>query len=499
MRDGSARMRMKTIVTRLTIAAAFVALWIGALVFFLPKDRWISRIGVPRDFGDMEFFTSDATEIQAGRQALRSSEVTREVTDEAVTFTWDQQKPDRDGFIPRRFESDENRVVTFPGGGTIRLAWAAMGYDPALSNFPATELFTPTKVFVRGDTGEALDEESFDRFQEENLKLHSAAKPVFQKRPPGQLSLDLCFLHEQLPELRQVGGLFLMNYDTMTRVPYELGGHFNPFSAGEFRSNSAIKVYHPARLGAGFDVAYGPFVEVRLPLHAGSRAKLPPLEIEIIAIERLSSSEQRGRTLSTQSTRETRRTEFVIDSSSSPQTKVLFSLSHPELGRFCDLVLVNQRGEQERTVLYRVESLSHVSTKTPPEDIKEVILRYRPNHARVVFELPPLRGIPEVNEEIHNLFDVTVPHLTARNEEDLKRIVTNQAGVQFEIPDTKFPDNYFPRHYENVTVRELLEEYLAHHPEGSRVQLDPKTHYLSIPEPFSLKASWKKLRKWAGI
>lgn len=496
-------MRKKTIVTRLTIATTLVALWGGALVFFGLRDRWISRIGVSRDFGDMEFFTSEASAIRADRQALRSSEVTREVTDEAVTFTWDQQKSDRDGFIPRRFECDENRVVTFPGGGTIRLAWAAMGYDPALSNFPATEPFTPTKVLVRGDTWEALDDDAFRLFQEEDLKLPAATEPFFPTLQAGQSSLHLSFLNEGLPDFRSVGGLFLMNYDTMTRVSYEGASNINSPVAGEFHAKPAIRIYYPARLGAGFDLAYGPCEEVRLPFHAGSRAKLLPLEIEIIAIERLSSSEQRARTMNESKTHETRRSEFVINSSSSPQTAVIFSLSHPELSQFCDLVLVNQKDEKETFALNSVKSLSlslsHVFTLTPPEDIKEVVLRYRPNHARVVFELPPLRGIPEVNEEIDNLFDVTVPHLTARNEEDLKRIVTNQAGVQFEIPDTKFPDNHFPRHYENVTVRELLEEYLAHHPEGSRVQLDPKTHYLSIPEPFSLKASWKKLRKWAGI
>lgn len=494
-------MRKRTLITRICLALVAGALWIGALVFFLPKDRWVSKVGVPRDFGDMEFFTSDASAIRAERQALSSSEVTREVTDEAVTFTWDQQKPDRDGFIPRRFESDENRVVTFPDGGTIRLAWAAMGYDPGLSNFPATEPFTPTKVLVRGDTWEELDDDAFRLFQEKDLKLPVATKPYFPTLQPGQFYLHLSFLNEGLPDFRPVGGLFLMNYDTMTRVSYEGASNFSSSVAGEFHAKPHIRIYYPARLGAGFDLAYGPCEEVRLPFLAGSRAKLPPLEIEIIAIERLSSSEQRGRTMSTQSTRETRRSEFVISSSSSPRTAVLFSLSHPELGRYCDLVLVNQKDEKETFALDRVESLSlsHVFTLTPPEDIKEVILRYRPNHARVVFELPPLRGIPEVNQEIDNLFDVTVPHLTARSGEDLKRIVTNQAGVQFEISNTKFPENYFPRHYENVTARELLEEYLAHHPEGSRVQLDPITHYLSIPEPFSLKASWKKLKKWAGI
>lgn len=144
-------------------------------------------------------------------------------------------------------------------------------------------------------------------------------------------------------------------------------------------------------------------------------------------------------------------------------------------------------------------TLTSVSTETLPDDLTELILFYRPHQARLIFELPPLCGMPEKNREIDNLFDVTFPHLTAWGEFELRDAVASQASIGFALDRAKFPDNHFPRHYENVTVRELLEEYLAHHPEGSRVQLDPKTHYLSIPEPFSLKASWKKVRKWAGI
>jgi len=290
-----------------------------------------------------------------------------------------------------------------------------------------------------------------------------------------------------------------MNLDTMTQVSFSGSTNLNSDSPGQFHASPAVGIFYPARLAPGFDVAYGPCEEVRLPLRPGSRAKLPDLEIEVIAIERFSTGEWSGSLANSRGAHETRASTFHLGPTREPRTTVLFSLSLPELSRFCDIVLVNRKGEEETISLGRVELLTHVFTKTLPEDLEEMILRYRPNQAGVVFELPPLRGVPEFNRDLDNLFDVTIPHLRANSGRDLERNVANQAGVRFNIGSVEFPEGYFPRHYENVTLHALLEEYLAHHPEGSRVRLDRRTHRLVIPEPFSLKKSWEKLLKWTGF
>jgi len=491
------------------ILAAFALLLIGAVVagiFLLPQeDRWVSRKGVPRSFGDTEFFTRSETLLPSGLKTLAVSAVKREQVDRKLSFIWEEPAANWKraaplGRIPPRYTDDEHQVVTFPGGGRLRLAWATMGYDPDLDDFPAKEPFTRTKVTVQGDTWESLDEEAFHRYQLEDLKRETAVRSFLPTWGVGAFSLKLDFLHEGLPDFRTVGSIELMNLDTMTPIDHHSGGSFNDSMPGMFHSMPAAEVFYPARIAAGFDVAYGPCEEARIPLRPGSLGKVIDLEIEIIAIERFAwASASSSKRIRKSGNRETRSLEFDLDPKSEPQTQIVFSMSAPELGRFCDLVLIDRKGEEETIELGNAYTVSFLPTQTPPEELEAMVLRYRPNQARVVFELPPLQGVPERNEEIDNLFDITLPHFEARDAWDLERAVAFQAGVQFNLPDAVFPADHFPRHYENATLRALLEEYLAHHPDGMRVRLDPATHRIVAPERFSWKKKWRDFRKWMGI
>jgi len=489
-------------------AAAVLTLVVLAVgwAFFLPQpDRWVSQKGAARDFGEVEFFTQTETLIPGGLKTLRTAEVTREQVDEKLSFIWEELKRDWNraqniGRVPPRHTDDGNQVVTLPGGGRIRVGWAGMGYDPDLGDFPVREPFTPTQVTVRGDTWEPLDEETSRRFQVEELKLPSSTKPYISTWRPGEFSLNLHFLQENLTDFRTVGSIKLMNLDTKTPVRWDTGGGFNTSPSGRFHSNPAVKVFYPAHIAAGFDVAYGPCDEVRIPLRSGSRGKVPDLEIEVIAVERFSwRTAYTSNRLRQSGSRETRSLSFDLDPKQKPKTQIIYSISAPELGRFCDIVLMKHNGEEETLKLDRTYTISYLSTETLPEDLDAMILRYRPNQARVVFELPPLDGVPERNRNIGNLFDVTLPHLIATDGWEVEQTVSSQAGVQFNFPDAEFPEDYFPRPSENVTLRELLEEYLAQHPDGTRVRLDPISHKLFIPERFSWKKKWTDLRKWMGI
>lgn len=482
-----------------------IALVAGFLFLRSQHDPWVSRKGVARDFGGTEFFTDGETLLHSGLKALPVSAVKREQVDQKLSFIWEEtaanwKRAELMGRIPPRYTDNEKQVVTLPGGGSLRLAWATMGYDPDLGDFPVKEPFTPTKVTVRGDTWEALDEEAFRRYQQEDLKRATAAKSFLPTWGPGAFSVKFDFLPEGLPDFRTIGSIELMNLDTMTSIDHRSGGSFNDSMPGMFHSMPAAEVFYPAHVAVGFDVAYGPFEEARIPLHPGSRGKVIDLEIEVIAIERFAwASAANSKRTRKSGNRETRVLEFNLDPKPKPQTQIVFSMSAPELGRFCDVVLVHRGGKEETIELGNTCTVSYLSTETPPEDLEAMILRYRPNQARVVFELPPLQGVPERNREIENLFDITLPHFTAKNAWDLKRTVGDQAGVQFNLSDPVFPADHFPRHYENVTLRALLEEYLAHHPDGARVRLDPATHRLMAPERFSWKKKWQDLRKWMGI
>lgn len=374
-------MRKKKLVARLTIAVAFIALWGAVIVLFFPKNQWVSRIGVPRDFGDVKFFTEAEMSIPTGLAALRSDEVKRELTDEKLSFIWEEpkaawQRAEIIGRIPPRYPDDENQIVTLPGGGTVQLGWAVMGYDPSLGNFPVKQPFTPTKVTVRGDTWESLDDAALHQYQKNVLKLPGGIDSFLPNWSPGQSSLYFQFLHEGLPDFRTVGSVELMNLDTMTEVEHDTGGSLNSHQSGHFHTMPAPMVFYPARLAVGFDVAYGPIEEVLLPAVAGSRGVLPDLAIEVISIERVSrSSSENSRRLKQVGNRETRALSFQLNPKNKPRTYVIFSVSVPELGRFCDIILVNGKGEEEIIKLDRTYTVSSISTETLPEDLDHLILR----------------------------------------------------------------------------------------------------------------------------
>src|SRR6056297_321683 len=90
----------------------------GYLVFLLRlvPDPWVSRKGVPRNFGDVEFFSLGETPIPATARALRTSEVTREETADKLSFNWEDTKQRwqrfRKGRIPPKFVADHNQMIS---------------------------------------------------------------------------------------------------------------------------------------------------------------------------------------------------------------------------------------------------------------------------------------------------------------------------------------------------------------------------------------------------
>lgn len=454
---------LKPINFRILAGLALALLFVAYLLHLAGIDRWVSPRDESRHFEDIEFYTASETPKPTTPPALSRKEVQRKQTKEKLLFVWKDTRQHwtraMAGHVPPRLVDDKKQMISLPGGGSIRVGWAGMGYHPDLSSFPIKEKFTPTEVIVRGDTWEPLNDTAFREYQEEVLGFKNTVSPFLSRWSPGKSSLDLHFIHEGVLNLRAVSTVELINLDTLTKVDWNTGGSLNSYREGVFLSMPAIDIFHPARIAAGFDVAYGAFEEATFSMKAGEREKLSDLEMEILAIERIgySSGHSSGCVKRTKN-EETRTTGFEIDSSRDPVTSILFSLSPQEMGHFCDIVLVNKAGEEEVRELRKTYLVDYVTTKTPPEELSELRLRYRPHQARLVFELPPLPGIPEFNRNTQNLFDVTVPHLKITRESNLKRAIAKYAAVEMLIPDAAFPGAYFPRYYENTTARELLNE-----------------------------------------
>lgn len=490
---------------RLFLILGVLAVFVFAYAF-APKKRWVSQMGAPRHFGEIGFFTDVETPLPRP-QALSSGEITKKEEPGKLLYTWQDTRErwsrSLEGRVPPRFTDDEDQVVTLPGGGRIRIAWASMGYDPSLDDeFPSKATFTPTMATVRGDTWEQLTEESFRALQmQERGKAYWTTSRI-SSWGPGESSLDLTFIHDGISNLTPVGRLEVMNLDTMTQVESMAGGILNVMPPNTLYEAIPVGVHYPARLAVGFDIGYGPIEEMRLSLTPGNRASGSALEAEFIAVQRVAwKSSQNSTPIKRTKNREERAVVFTLDEGGerTPRTDVLFSISPPELGRFCDFVLVDRHGKEEKVTHRQSYRLTYLTTKTPPEELSELVLRYRPNHARIVFELPPLRGLPPVNQDVENVFDVVIPHLKVNHSHELKWTISQQAGVRFILPDAEFPEDYFPHHFENQSLGELLDEYLSYHPDGSRVRLNSKSHLLVVPKPFSFEETWETVRKRLGI
>ncbi len=109
-------------------------------------------------------------------------------------------------------------------------------------------------------------------------------------------------------------------------------------------------------------------------------------------------------------------------------------------------------------------NLHVVSFDNPLSDIERIRAHYRRQRARVIVHLPYLPGLPEVNDAVDDLQDVTLPYITFSDvssfSSGLPRILQFGQGRRTgPVPLESFENARFPMEFHDVRVRELVELY----------------------------------------
>lgn len=411
-------------------------------------------------------------------------------------------------WIPPVIKADEQQVLRLPEGGTIRVLFAAMGYNPDLDEQLRDQIGT-TEVLVRGSDWKPINLREFHALQEEALGEVRWEDWVLSRHDPKNFSLELVLVFEDVPD---VSGIVEDRvWDRQTGVGLDRGrgtrtslDDGNPEDSGPvwIAIRYQLKCLHDARASLGVDFGYGPLETQRVPAKVGSRILLSDLEGEVVAMEH-----EAARTISldlnTGVVAGSHALKFTLVPSDNPPTLTGISLSPACLTPYVDIGYSDFLGKDypPRRRTRGIERLSRLATPLAPDELKEILVSYQPNQVRAVFELPPLLGVPAGNEEVDNLFDVTVPYASCANSNSISGLMGDvaQVGVYFKVADEAFPEGYFPRVFRNETVGEILQEYLAFHDRGGRVRMSQVYHlYESGPSPVAawMQRQGKRIQKW---
>lgn len=124
----------------------------------------------------------------------------------------------------------------------------------------------------------------------------------------------------------------------------------------------------------------------------------------------------------------------------------------------------------------------------PEDELGTVRIKYYPRAVRIFTEVPILPVAPE-NRRLENGLDMRLPLVRIDERYDFLRIPTNALHMGYTAAGSAGTDPNFPLTYENITLRELLNEYLHHYPNHT-ISYDP------IDENLKIEIKREKLQPW---
>ncbi|MEM7014580.1 MAG: hypothetical protein AAF585_24225, partial [Verrucomicrobiota bacterium] len=120
--------------------------------------------------------------------------------------------------------------------------------------------------------------------------------------------------------------------------------------------------------------------------------------------------------------------------------------------------------------------LGHAHFERAPTNIKIV---HWPKFSHLEFKLPGIPGLPETNQGLDDLLDQQIPYIEMRNPRSYwvtlrKLLQADPEGYEWREENWSFPDDHFPKIYENITARQLLNEVRIYGP-YDRIWTHPET------------------------
>ncbi len=169
----------------------------------------------------------------------------------------------------------------------------------------------------------------------------------------------------------------------------------------------------------------------------------------------------------------------------SAQTVLIASLTTVSLLQMAEFDVLTTEEVTHPAKLLHTDEFSGLAIFTihhPIDSIAKFRIRYRPHAKKAVFALGELPGMPAVNHDLDNLFEVTVPWVAA-----------NSLGRWADLAQVSFRDPFAtlggPRKsYRDTTITQILQDFARDNP-GARYVVDP--HSCRIE---SLPPRWQWLR-----
>lgn len=477
---------------------ALFAIAVTAWQFGSPKRAWYSSPDAKRHIYYNSFSAATMPSTRPSRP-LTAADVRTERTRDELYWVWEESEKDLERELalmpPAIASANTEQVVTFPNGGTCRVLFACMGYDPAFKKEDAWDVegFEPTSVLVRGSDWKPMTQEEFHELQRDTFGEVKWQDWEVSNWDPGSMGLTLMLYFQNVPDFDGFAEVECWNWNTASDISDASGWMQWPSPGpGEALTmhNYKILPLHPVEVGFGFDLAYGPVETAKVPVQVGSQIHFSNLEGEVVALDWIPSSGAQSVSLLRGKPPEVYAYRHYLRDSAEPRTHVGISLSPAPFSSYCVFDFANRNGDysDRQKMTSRHTRIVGASSQWPADQLDHLRVRYYPNQVRAIFHLPPLLGVPKGNEAITNLFDMVVPHAEFKDAHEMENFICDRADVSLHLaPDTEFPEGYFPKRIENQTLGEILDEYLAHSPKGRRMVLDPDTHYFRVRPPFTLK------------
>ena len=169
-----------------------------------------------------------------------------------------------------------------------------------------------------------------------------------------------------------------------------------------------------------------------------------------------------------------------------PKTGIVLVELHERRERIWKLLVLDHQGREIPVKnLHQINRTQFKEIQTSKEEIASIQIVEYPHRFRVIWDLPWLPGTPKENDEISNLFNTRIPLLLARNEQDIRTLVTAAAqlsGIQDRDTHRTVYPTYFPVAYQDVTVRDIIKDWVEkknregrvfYNPESAQITLDP--------------------------
>ena len=278
-------------------------------------------------------------------------------------------------------------------------------------------------------------------------------------------------------------------FDRTTKESLSSGGRWHNPEQNPYDFGHRMSTWRSAPVDLIVDVAHGPLELRDVAPQVGELAVFDDFECRLIAI---------ADGYSNSSSRSAYRIEIGIQQEPPKEgSNYLFSISPECHGRSLEVEALDHAGNP---LSYASKNGSGniimVESNQPREKIGALRLIHRPFTKRIVVPVDQLPGLPEMNSEVDNLFDVRIPYVWLNNEHQMERLIRGALQLQFSKNFTAVvPEDFFPREYRDATPREILEDYWSLFPETD-IEIDQDNGQLNIQKS---KPFWDRVADKLGF